>query len=113
MATEATTRVNKIYNLNWHDVARGLLLFVLSAVITAVYEAITQNGIGSIEWKEVGGIGVTAALSYLIKNFFTPTEVVVINPPQGALEKVKEGAVIKAGTTVLSNSTPAAVNGAE
>ncbi len=103
MATNApTTQVNKQFTLNYRDVLRGLLIAVLTAVVTTIYEAIDQGGFDAIEWKEIGGIALAAGLSYLIKNVFTPTEIVVVNPPQQALTAVNEGAPIKVGTTTVS-----------
>jgi hypothetical protein len=104
MATHTpTTQTNKQYTLNYRDVLRGLLIAVLTAVTTTIYEAITQpGGFDAIEWKEVGAIGVAAGLSYLLKNFFTPTEIVVVNPPQQALTAIHEGAPIKVGTTTVA-----------
>jgi hypothetical protein len=100
--TQATTQTNKQYSLNYRDILRGLLIAVLTAVVTSVYEAITQGGLDSIEWKETGAIALSAGLAYLIKNFFTPTEIVVVNPPQQALTAINEGAPIKVGTTTVA-----------
>lgn len=109
MATP-TTQTNKQYSLNLRDLSRGLLIAVLTAVTTTIYEALTQKGgLDAIEWKEVLAIALAAGLSYLIKNFFTATELVVVNPPQQALTAVSEGAPIKVGTTtVAAKSHPAA-----
>lgn len=105
MATTATTQTNQQYRLNWRDITRGLLIAVLTAVVTAVYEAISQGGLETIEWKEIGGIALSAGLAYLIKNFFTPTEIVVVNPPEHAVTAVKSGeADVKVGATTIPNS---------
>lgn len=103
----ATTQTNKQYSLNYRDLLRGLLIAVLTAVLTSIYELIQQGGLQSIEWKEVLAIAVTAGLSYLIKNYFTPTEIVVVNPPQQAVDAAKEGAAVQVGTTTIP-SNPAA-----
>lgn len=105
--TQATTQVNKQFTLNYRDVLRGLLVAVLTAVVTSIYEAIQQGGFDAIEWKETLGIAVSAGLAYLIKNLFSPTEIVVLNPPQQAVSAVNEGTPIKVGTTtVAAKSNP-------
>jgi hypothetical protein len=106
--TQATTQVNKQYTLNMRDVLRGLLIAVVTAVITAVLEAIKQDGgFSAIEWGEVGVAAVSAGGAYLLKNLFTPTEIVVVNPPQQALTAIDQGAAIKVGTTtVAAKSNP-------
>lgn len=102
-----TTQTNKQYTLNYRDLLRGVLIAVLTAVLTSVYEAIQQGGLKSIEWNETLGIAVTAGLAYLIKNFFTPTEIVVKDPPKSAVTQAKEGAAVQVGTTTIP-SNPAA-----
>lgn len=92
MAQTQTTQTNKQYTLNWRDMLRGLLIAVVTASLTGVYEAITQCGISCIDWKQTGGIALAAGLAYLIKNFFTPTEIVVVNPPPEQVAAVKTGA---------------------
>ena len=61
-----------LFNLNWRDVLKGLIMAFISAVVTGVYQLIQTNGI--ISWvtiKPVIVVGIGAGLSYLIKNYFT------------------------------------------
>jgi hypothetical protein len=55
------------FKLNWKDFGKGLLVTVLGAAVGAV-----QNGLstGSIDPKQVGTIGASAGLAYLVKNLF-------------------------------------------
>ncbi len=102
-----STQTNKQYSLNYRDALRGLLVAVLTATLTAILDALNVNGIDHLNWKAVGIIGLTAGISYLVKNFFTPTEIVVVNPPQQAVSAVESGAPIKVGTTtVAAKSNP-------
>lgn len=57
--------------LNWRDLAKGLLLAVLSAVITFAYNAI-QGGIAldGEFLKKAAMVAVATVLSYLLKNLF-------------------------------------------
>ncbi len=110
MATTATTQTNKQFSLNYRDLLRGLLIAVITAVITAVYESIQQGGLDKIEWKEVLAIAITAGLSYLVKNYFTPTEIVVVNPPKEAVSAVSEGANVRVGSTSIPNNNAATLN---
>lgn len=105
MATP-TTQTNKQYSLNYRDLLRGLLIAVLTAVITFVYEIISQKGFENIEWKEVLSIALAAGLSYLIKNWFTANEIVLVNPPADALNAIQAGANVKVGSTTITNTKP-------
>lgn len=58
--------------LNLKDLLKGLVVAVLTAVITSLYQAFQDGGMPTAEqFKTAGLIGVGAALSYLLKNLFT------------------------------------------
>jgi hypothetical protein len=57
-------------NLNLADFGKGLILAVLTSVITIVYSTV-QAGSLSIDWKVVGTTALTTALAYVIKNLLT------------------------------------------
>ena len=62
--------------LNARDFAKGLLLAVITAVITGLYELL-QSGTFAFDWltlKPIVIAAVSAALAYLLKNLFTNTE---------------------------------------
>jgi hypothetical protein len=57
-------------NLNTKDFIKGLLVAVLSAVITILYNTI-QTGSLDFDWKSIGVVALTSALAYIMKNLFT------------------------------------------
>ena len=61
-------------NLNWKDFVKGLLVAVLTAVITYLYGVIGTGDFTAIDWKMVGSTALIAALAYLSKNLFTNSE---------------------------------------
>jgi hypothetical protein len=60
-----------IFKLNAKDFAKGILMFVGAAVITAIYEFIKDCGMECVDWDIVLNTGLSSALMYLIKNYFT------------------------------------------
>jgi hypothetical protein len=52
------------------DFIKGLLVAVLSAVITIVYNTI-QNGSLTFDWKTIGMTALTSAVAYIMKNLFS------------------------------------------
>lgn len=62
---------SKLFSLNWRDFLKGLLLAILSSVVTFLYQVI-QTGItfDAEFFKSVGVIAVTTLLAYLSKNLF-------------------------------------------
>lgn len=63
---------SKFLSVNWRDFLKGLLLAVLSAVITFVYELLQAGPV--VFDKEllakVGMIAASTVLAYLLKNLF-------------------------------------------
>lgn len=62
-----------MFKLGYKDAIKGVIVSVLSAVVTALLGIIQQNGLAftSIELKTIATVAVTTFLSYLLKNFLT------------------------------------------
>jgi len=57
-------------NLNSTDFIKGLLMAVLSSVITIVYQTVEAGSL-VFDWKAIGTMALTSALAYIMKNLFT------------------------------------------
>jgi hypothetical protein len=57
-------------NLNSSDFIKGLLMAVLSSVITIVYQTVEAGSL-VFDWKAIGTMALTSALAYIMKNLFT------------------------------------------
>ena len=58
-------------NLNWRDLLKGLLLAILSAVITFVYGAVQAGtALNGEFFRAMAVVAVTTLLAYLSKNLF-------------------------------------------
>ena len=68
-------KTSSLFSLNLADLGKGLLVAVGGAAITAIESAIRAGSL-SFDWKAIAGVAVTAGLSYLGKNFFTPAKIV-------------------------------------
>ena len=77
MATSVIT--NKKFSLTLNDFWKGLIVATLTAPLTTIYTTI-DAGSFNINWKAIGLVALSGFLSYIIKNFFTPTQTVVTNP---------------------------------
>lgn len=60
-------------NINWQDISKGLLVAVITAFVTALYQQIQSGNIlPTVEQLKADGIvAAGAAVSYLIKNLAT------------------------------------------
>lgn len=65
--------LSSMFSLNLRDVAKGLVLAVISAVVTYVYQATLVPGFtfGMIDLNACLTIGGVAGVSYLVKNYFS------------------------------------------
>ena len=61
---------SKKYSLNWQDLAKGLLIAILTPVIVIIQQSI-QAGSLTFNWQQLGMAAVGGLIAYLTKNFFT------------------------------------------
>ncbi len=73
----ATT--SNLYAINWQDVAKGLLMAVLTPVFAIITQSV-QAGNLTFDWKVIGGAALAGFLAYLTKNFFTPSATASSSP---------------------------------
>jgi hypothetical protein len=59
-----------IFTLNSSDFIKGLIMAVLSTVITVVYQTVEAGSL-TFDWKAIGTMALTTALAYIMKNLFT------------------------------------------
>lgn len=74
----ATKTTSKKYRIDLTDLAKGLLLAVLSAVVTELYQFTSTGQLPTKENLQTTALVACAAgLSYLLKNFFTDSQTIV------------------------------------
>jgi hypothetical protein len=61
------------FTLNKQDYLKGLIVAVISAVITVIYSTI-QTGTLTLDWKAIATAALSAALAYITKNLLTNSE---------------------------------------
>ena len=61
---------SKFLSLNGTDFLKGLLLAVLSPVITIIIQSLNAGSL-SFDWKAIATTAASAGLAYLVKNMFT------------------------------------------
>ena len=61
---------SSLFTLNSKETIKGLVVAVLTAVITVVYNTI-QAGTLVLDWKSISIAAVSAALAYITKNLLT------------------------------------------
>ena len=61
---------SSIFTLDNKDFIKGLLVAVLSSVVTILYNTI-ETGSLTFDWKAIGTMALTSALGYILKNLLT------------------------------------------
>ena len=74
MANEIQT--SKLFSVNFRDILKGALVATLTPVIVLIQQSL-EAGTLVFNWHALAMAAIGGFLAYLIKNFFTPTQVVV------------------------------------
>ncbi len=88
-----TTTTSKQFTINISDVLKGLLMSVLTPVITIIITSLNAGEL-TFDWKKIAITALGAGLAYVVKNFFTPAEIVIKNPTNAQVNSVQEGNAI-------------------
>ena len=64
---------SSLLTLNSRDWIKGLVVAVITAIITVVYNTI-QAGALVLDWKAISIAGISAALAYITKNLLTNSQ---------------------------------------
>ncbi len=94
-----TTTTSKQFNLTLNDWWKGLLVAVITPIVTIIMTSI-QAGSLTFDWKAIGFTAIAALLAYVTKNFLTPAKIVVSGATDEVVKSVKEGDTdVKVGST--------------
>lgn len=85
-----TVTTSQRFTLNLTDVWKGLIMAVILPILTTIQQSL-ENGVFTLNWKLIGLTALGSFIAYIIKNFFTPAEIVITNPPKETVKAVKEG----------------------
>lgn len=61
---------SKIFQLNWLDLVKGLMMAILTPAVVIVQQSL-EAGTFTFDWKIIGLAAVGGGIAYLVKNFFT------------------------------------------
>lgn len=61
---------SSLFTLNKSDFVKGLVIAVLTGIITAAYTSV-QDGSFKFDWKAISITAISAAFAYITKNLLT------------------------------------------
>ncbi len=78
-----TTSTSKQFSVNGSDFWKGLIVAVISPVFTIILQSLNAGSL-TFDWKAIGATALIGLLSYLSKNFFTPSATKITPPPNAS-----------------------------
>lgn len=79
--SQAKQITSKFLSLQWRDVIRGFVMAAVTPVFTIITTSLNQ-GVLTFNWRLIWITALSAGLAYLAKNFFEPTQtIIVVKPP--------------------------------
>lgn len=78
--TPPTITTSKKYSWNWMDAGKALVVAVLSPIVPIVQASLAAGNL-QLPWKVMGLTALSAAVAYLVKNFFTQSQTIITPPP--------------------------------
>jgi hypothetical protein len=67
-------KTSNLYAIDFKDGLKGLIVAIGSAAIAIVQQSL-QAGVLDFNWKLIGTVALSAGVSYLGKQFFTPASI--------------------------------------
>ena len=61
---------SSIFTLNKADFLKGLVIAVLTSIITIIYNTVNSGSL-TFDWKAISTAAASAALAYILKNLLT------------------------------------------
>ena len=83
---QTVTTTSKQFRLNISDGLKGFIMAVGTPVLYILQEMIPGWDVSPIIKA-----AIAATITYLLKNFFTPSQIVVKDAPKGTVEAVQDG----------------------
>lgn len=59
--------------LNWSDFSKGIIVAILTAVLTYIANALQVSGL-NLDWQQVLSVAIIAGIGYLSKQFLSDSE---------------------------------------
>jgi len=84
------TTSSKQFTLNLNDFWKGLIMAVLTPVVTIVYQSIEAGSL-TFNWKAILMAAVAGFMGYLMKNFFDKPKIVMADVHNDTIDAVKDG----------------------
>lgn len=83
-----TSTTSSQFTIKINDIVKGLIVAVITPVFTIILTSLNAGEL-TFNWKIIGATALASGLSYILKNFLTPAQVVIKD--KEAVESIKAG----------------------
>lgn len=83
-----SAKTSSMFSVNWGDLLKGAIIAAITTPITIILESLNAGSF-TVDWQHIGTIALAGFLSYIVKNFLTPSRIVITD--KQVVESVKEG----------------------
>lgn len=87
-----TASTSSQFSVTSRDILRGFLIAVITPVFSIVIASL-DAGSWVFNWKFIGAVALSSAMSYLLKNFLTPSRIVITEKETVVAVKAGEAAI--------------------
>jgi len=77
-------KTSEFMTLNWQDLAKGLVIAALTPVLVIIQQSVDAGSL-TLNWKSIAMAAIAGGCAYLLKNLFTPAQVVTPAPGTGTV----------------------------
>ncbi len=105
----AVVIVSNRFSLIWADGLKGLTTAVITAVLTVIYQALTNTPV-VFNWKQIAIVGATAGVGYLLKNFFSNTVTLAKSSAPGPTSNVVKTILLIVAASLLSKGASSQIS---
>lgn len=87
---ETKTIISEQFKVQARDFVRGLIMFVLGAIVTFFYELLPDFSLADVNFETILKVASSAAITYIFKNWvLEPPKVITITDSNQTAKKVE------------------------
>jgi len=90
MPQQTVVTTSKRFNLKLSDWAKSLIVAMITGPVTVILDSLNEGSL-TFDWKKIAIVAISAGLSYILKNWLSPAQIVIKNASPEVVQAVKEG----------------------
>jgi hypothetical protein len=97
---------SKIFTIDRLDILKALLMSLLTPALVIIQSSLDAGNL-NFNWKAIGMAAVAGGGSYILKNFFSQSKVIIKEVPENIIDDIKANEPIAETTEPIKPNTDA------